>query len=60
MLGVGERSDIFAHLFGLGTGCLLGAAAALVLPRRLRSPFQVVFGVVSLALLILSWALALR
>ncbi|HET6280152.1 MAG TPA: rhomboid family intramembrane serine protease [Polyangia bacterium] len=60
MLGVGERSDIFAHLFGLGTGCLLGAAAALVLPRRLRSTFQVALGVVSLTLLILSWALAFR
>ena len=60
MLGVGERSDIFAHLFGLGSGCLLGAGAAVLIPRRLGWALQIVFGVISVALLTLSWALALR
>ena len=34
MLGVGEHSDVFAHLFGLGVGCVLGIVAARALPRR--------------------------
>lgn len=60
MLGVGERSDIFAHLFGLGTGCLLGAAAAVALPRKLGPLLQAGCAAASVGLLILSWALALR
>ena len=40
MLGVGERSDVLAHLFGLGIGLVLGAAVGrgvqLPLPARVR------------------------
>lgn len=60
MLGVGERSDIFAHLFGLGAGCLLGGTAAIAVPRRLGPVIQVVFGLASVAALVTSWGLALR
>ena len=42
MLGVGQHSDVFAHLFGLGMGCVLGIVAARALPRR---PGPVIQGV---------------
>ncbi len=58
MLGVGQHSDVFAHLFGLGMGCVLGIVAARALPRR---PGPVIQGVlVSGALAVISgcWWLA--
>jgi rhomboid protease GluP len=58
MLGVGEHSDVFAHLFGLGMGSVLGIVAARALPRR---PGPVIQGVlVSGALAVISgcWWLA--
>jgi rhomboid protease GluP len=58
MLGVGERSDVFAHLLGLGAGCVLGLAAAYGVPRRLGPMAQGTLSLVAAAALAGSWWLA--
>jgi rhomboid protease GluP len=58
MLGVGEHSDVFAHLFGLGAGLLLGFAAAYAVPRRPGPLIQAALGLASAAVLAGSWWLA--
>jgi rhomboid protease GluP len=60
MLGVGEHSDVFAHLFGLVTGCLLGIAAAIAVPRRPGRLAQAVLALGALAMLSGCWWLAFR
>jgi membrane associated rhomboid family serine protease len=58
MLGVGERSDVFAHLFGLGVGCGLGIATAYAVPRRLGALAQAALALGALGILAGSWWLA--
>jgi rhomboid protease GluP len=60
MLGVGEHSDVLAHLFGLGAGCLLGIATAIAIPRRMGPVGQTVLAIATLAALAGSWWLALH
>jgi membrane associated rhomboid family serine protease len=60
MLGVGERSDVLAHLFGLGTGLALGVAVG----RGVRLPLPAVVrhgaGALAAGLLVACWWLAFR
>lgn len=61
MLGTtGERIDLWAHLFGFAVGGVLGLAVALTVPVRPGARVQWVFGLVALALVVLSWAAALN
>lgn len=61
MLGTtGERIDLWAHLFGFAVGSVLGLAVALTVPGRPGARVQWVFGLVALALVVLSWAAALN
>jgi rhomboid protease GluP len=60
MLGVGEHSDVFAHLFGLGAGCVLGVVAALVAPRRPGPLPQAALSLGTLVVLSGCWWLAFR
>jgi uncharacterized membrane protein YgaE (UPF0421/DUF939 family) len=59
MLGMGERVDLSAHLFGFLVGGILGILAALVVPRPPGPHLQWTFGGAALGMLIYSWALAL-
>ncbi len=54
----GERTDVFAHLFGLCVGCLFGIIAARVLPRRPGPLVQAVLVVGALAVVSGCWWLA--
>ena len=60
MLGVGERSDVLAHLFGLGIGLALGAGVGRGV--RLPLPAAIRYGSGALAggLLVACWWLAFR
>jgi membrane associated rhomboid family serine protease len=64
MLGVGAGTDVFAHLFGLLVGAMVGFGAALAqLVRGLRTPgrfAQAALGAAAVAAVGLCWALALR
>ena len=61
MLGTGgERVDVWAHLFGLLTGSVLGFLIALVTPRPSGFQIQWACGGAALGALICCWALALR
>jgi len=60
MLGSGgERVDIWAHLFGLLVGALVGIVTALVMPRPPGRLIQWGCGTASIIVLITCWALAL-
>jgi hypothetical protein len=61
LLGVGgERTDIGAHFLGFVAGAAIGAALAVLDPRVPRGPrAQFVYGAAALALLALSWAVAM-
>ncbi|MBW8057077.1 MAG: rhomboid family intramembrane serine protease [candidate division NC10 bacterium] len=59
MLGMGERVDLSAHLFGFLVGGILGILAALVVPRPPGPHLQWTFGGAALGMLIYCWALAL-
>jgi len=59
MLGVGERADLLAHLFGLLVGGALGVAAAVALVRRPGRGVQRALAVAALAAIAGCWALAL-
>jgi rhomboid protease GluP len=58
MLGVGEHSDVLAHLFGLGAGAISGMAAAVAIPRRPGPIGQTVLAVAALSALAGCWWLA--
>jgi len=60
MLGVGDGQtvDVYAHLLGLGAGCVLGLAAASVVPRRLGALAQAALSVLAAAALAGAWWLA--
>jgi membrane associated rhomboid family serine protease len=60
MLGVGAGADVYAHLFGLGIGALVGFGVARAQIRAPRPGIQALLGAAALALLISCWALALR
>jgi rhomboid protease GluP len=66
MLGVGAGADVYAHLFGLGIGALVGFAVAraqMRTPGAWRAPraeVQALLGAAALALVTSCWALALR
>jgi hypothetical protein len=60
MLGTGEgRVDIWAHLFGLLVGGILGILIALVTPRPPGFGIQWACGGAAVAMLIYCWTLAL-
>lgn len=56
---VGPRVDVFAHLFGMAAGAVVGLVPALLLRRPARPLAQALFGGVALVALITAWALAL-
>ena len=58
MIGAGERSDIWAHLFGFLTGGFLGIPASLAWPRP-GWPMQLGALALSLVALLYAWQLAL-
>ena len=60
MLGVGEHSDVLAHLFGLAAGCVLGIVAAVAVRRRLGPAAQAALALASGAALAGCWLLAFR
>ena len=61
MIGTGEgRVDVFAHLFGLLVGVVVGLGAGLAMPRPLGGWAQLGFAAASVAALLGSWQLALR
>jgi membrane associated rhomboid family serine protease len=62
LLGAGERSDVLAHLLGLGTGALLGAIVSRTRPAtaRVRPLFEIAYAGVAMAIFALAWAAALR
>ncbi|HYJ13907.1 MAG TPA: rhomboid family intramembrane serine protease [Candidatus Limnocylindria bacterium] len=61
MLGSsGQRVDIWAHLFGLLAGAVIGLPLGLVKPRATELRLQWTCGMVSLALLVYCWILAFR
>jgi membrane associated rhomboid family serine protease len=60
MLGVGQHADVAAHLFGLGTGCVLGLGAALLLRRRPGWLAQGALALAAAAAVAGSWLLAFR
>jgi len=61
MLGTeGQRVDVWAHLFGLLMGGVLGILVAFVAPRAPGVPIQWVCGSGAIAVLIYCWTMALR
>jgi membrane associated rhomboid family serine protease len=60
MLGVGEKSDVLAHLFGLGVGLLLGATCEPLGRRPLRGATQLALGLASAGVVAGAWLLARR
>lgn len=59
MLGTGERSDLWAHLFGFAAGALAGLGVALALKRRPRAPAQALLAAAAAAAILACWRLAL-
>jgi rhomboid protease GluP len=58
MLGMGKRSDVVAHVTGLGFGVLMGVGLGLFLKRPVRWLGQALGVLTTLALLVGSWLLA--
>ena len=59
MLGTGERTDVWAHLFGFLTGGFLGIPASLAWPERASPPVQGLALALSLSCIAFAWHLAL-
>jgi len=56
----GERTDIFAHLAGFGTGCLFGILFAVMEERALLAPWhRHALGLAAILFFALAWVLAL-
>jgi rhomboid protease GluP len=60
MLGVGEHTDVLAHLFGLAAGCALGIVLAATILRRAGAIAQVTLALGAAAALAGCWLLAFR
>jgi hypothetical protein len=60
MLGVGERSDVLAHLFGLGIGLALGVAVGRGVRLPLPAGVRHGAGAIAAALLVGCWWLAFQ
>jgi membrane associated rhomboid family serine protease len=61
MLGMGGvRVDVFAHLYGLLAGGLLGIGASLAAPGRPPPRIQLALGLCAVALVAICFALVLR
>jgi membrane associated rhomboid family serine protease len=60
MLGMGERTDLSAHLLGLLTGIVVGALAQLAISRPPAAAVQLSCGTAAAAALVSSWWLAFR
>jgi len=59
-LGAGNNVDLAAHMTGGATGCILGWAAAKGITRPVSMNGQSVLAVLSVAIIIVSWLLALK
>ncbi len=59
MLGASERTDLWAHLFGLGAGGVLGLACAVRLEAPPRRGVQALLGALAALALLYCWAVAL-
>jgi membrane associated rhomboid family serine protease len=59
MVGTGERTDIWAHLFGFLTGGFLGIPASLAWPRRASPLIQSVCAIAGIGILLEAWRLVL-
>ena len=59
MLGTGERTDVWAHLFGFVAGCLLGVPASLAWPRPPDAAVQWTLGAAAVGAVLYAWKLAL-
>jgi membrane associated rhomboid family serine protease len=59
MLGTGERTDVWAHLFGFGSGAFLGVLAAPAVRRPPSGITQAALGVLALGVVIGCWMIAL-
>ena len=61
MLGTGERSDLYAHLFGFCAGFALGLVAGKLQPRApTQGAAQPITAAFALVPLVIAWAFALR
>ena len=58
MIGTGERSDVWAHLFGFLTGGFLGIPASLAWSKPADAPAQIASFGLSVALVLYAWHLA--
>jgi rhomboid protease GluP len=58
MLGTGDRSDVWAHLFGFLSGGFLGIPASLAWAKPASTPVQIGALALSGALVLYSWRLA--
>jgi hypothetical protein len=62
MIGVGERSDVVAHLCGLLAGLASGVATGLTVRRPIHGPVQAALGTLAVGIVAAAWwsALAVR
>jgi membrane associated rhomboid family serine protease len=60
LLGFGEKSDVVAHVGGFVAGVALGTIALRLRGLLLKSSLQILAGVISVAIVVVTWALALR
>jgi rhomboid protease GluP len=60
MLGMGERSDVVAHVAGLGFGILTGVLLGLFIKRPVRAVGQALCLVMTVAIIAGAWLLAFR
>jgi membrane associated rhomboid family serine protease len=60
MLGTAPEADVWAHLFGLACGALLGAGAAWRLRRPPRPIAQGAFAALAALAVVAAWVRALR
>jgi rhomboid protease GluP len=58
MLGMGERSDVVAHMTGLGSGAIAGLGLGLLLKRPVRTLGQALCLTATVALVAGAWLLA--
>jgi membrane associated rhomboid family serine protease len=59
MIGVGERSDVVAHLAGLGSGLAIGALTARLVRRAVSAPAQWALLALSVLVVVACWGRAM-